>query len=344
LSGRGYIKLRRELLDDLEAGTIILLDFAIFNLLNLKANVIKGSGSSIPPGTCITSAAAIHATCARQISERTIQRSLGRLEAIGWIKRWKVPGKRGNYPVLICRASVYDVSGNEYRVNPEASKDWRNPVLEPVGDVPLNRNRTVQSLSTDREVREEKDNKKKPTPAPETGARVEFPDWIPLGAWNAFVEMREKIRKPMTPYAVNLAIKTLEDLRAAGNEPKLVLEQSILNNYPGLFELRVPIVTRTEQERVQRNTDASVGRYHPEYKPRKQTPEEEAEIERTRIEVEQWSGLDEGTLAVCAETVKWAKEKLERLRNVPNLPLRDRRPAQLSSFLKKAREAHPEAV
>jgi hypothetical protein len=47
---------------------------------------------------------------------------------------------------------------------------------------------------------------------------------------------------------------------------------------------------------------------------------------------------------VIIETVTWAKEKLERLRNLTNLPLQDRRPAQLSSFLKKAREAHPEAV
>ena len=44
--------------------------------------------------------------------------------------------------------------------------------------------------------------------APETGALViELPDWLPLETWNAFLDMRRQIRKPMKPYAVKLAIK-----------------------------------------------------------------------------------------------------------------------------------------
>ena len=155
-AGLGFYKRRRGILEHLEAGTISLLDLAVHDYLNLKANLVAGSGSSLPPGVCITSATAIHATCPSQISERAIQRSLEHLEEIGWIRRWNVRGKRGNYPVLVCRASVHDLSGNEYRVNGEATTDWRNPVLEPVGDLSPLSSKADAKLSGDREVRTEK--------------------------------------------------------------------------------------------------------------------------------------------------------------------------------------------
>jgi hypothetical protein len=155
-SGLGFYKRRRGILEHLEAGTISLLDLAVHDYLNLKANLVVGSGSSLPPGVCITSATAIRATCPSQISERAIQRSLEHMEGIGWIRRWNVRGKRGNYPILICRASVHDLSGNEYRVNGEATKDWRNPVLDPVGDLSALSSGADAKLSGDREVRTEK--------------------------------------------------------------------------------------------------------------------------------------------------------------------------------------------
>jgi hypothetical protein len=65
-----------------------------------------------------------------------------------------------------------------------------------------------------------------------------LPDWVPLEAFNEFVLMRKKIRKPLTPYAVELAVKTLDRLRKEGNDPKEVLEQSIFNSWQGLFELK----------------------------------------------------------------------------------------------------------
>jgi hypothetical protein len=132
----GYYKRRRGILEHLEAGTIGLLDLAIHDYLNLKANLLIGADCSIPPGVCFTSAVAIHALCPKEISERTVRRSLEYLEKIGWIKRWLRPGKRGNYAVLICRAGVHDMSGVEYRINGAATSDWRHPVLLPAADCP----------------------------------------------------------------------------------------------------------------------------------------------------------------------------------------------------------------
>jgi hypothetical protein len=131
---QGFYKRRRGILEHLEGGKISLLDLAVHDYLNLKANLVVGNGSSVPPGVCITSAAQIHTTCPRQISERAIQRSIEHLCEIGWIKTWRTPGQSGKYPILIARSSVADLSGNEYRVNAVATTNWRSPVLESVGD------------------------------------------------------------------------------------------------------------------------------------------------------------------------------------------------------------------
>lgn len=145
----GFYKRRRGILEHLEAGTIGLLDLAIHDYLNLKANLQIGSDCSIPPGVCFTSAVAIHALCPKEISERTVRRSLEYLEKIGWIKRWLRPGKRGNYAVLICRAGVHDLSGVEYRINGAETTDWRKPVVIPAADCP----QSGLELSGYREVR-----------------------------------------------------------------------------------------------------------------------------------------------------------------------------------------------
>jgi hypothetical protein len=131
---QGFYKRRRGILEHLEGGKISLLDLAVHDYLNLKANLVVGNGSSVPPGVCITSAAQIHTTCPRQISERAIQRSIEHLAEIGWIKTWRCRGQAGKYPILIARSNVADLSGKEYRVNADASTDWRTPVLEPVGE------------------------------------------------------------------------------------------------------------------------------------------------------------------------------------------------------------------
>lgn len=150
---QGFYKRRRGILEHLESGRISLIDLAVHDYLNLKANLLVGSACSIPPGVCITSARAIHGACQCQISERTIQRSLEHLESIGWIRRWQVRGKRGNYPVMICRGSVHDASGNEYRVNGAGTRDWQNPKLERVGEVSTVRGIADTLVSTDRELR-----------------------------------------------------------------------------------------------------------------------------------------------------------------------------------------------
>jgi uncharacterized protein YdaU (DUF1376 family) len=80
----------------------------------------------------------------------------------------------------------------------------------------------------------EKTSKSAPPPA--------LPDWIPADAWTAFAAMRKSIKKPLTDSAVPLAVSKLGKLRDAGNDPRAVLEQSTLNSWQGLFEVRREVV------------------------------------------------------------------------------------------------------
>jgi len=176
------------------------------------------------------------------------------------------------------------------------------------------------------------------TTAPKPGATAELPDWLPLETWNAFLEMRKKLRKEMGTTAVKLAIKKLEDLRAAGNDPKLVLEQSILNSWQGLFELRVPFETRGAAADVRRRSESQVGAYDPS-KQKAATQEEIAELDRQLAEHEReeklWKGLENGTLTVSDETVAWVNQKAEQIRKVKLAPL-DPRPRWFKAFFERA--------
>jgi hypothetical protein len=185
VSAGGFYKRRRGILEHLEAGRINLIDLAVHDYLNLKANLLIGSTSSIPPGICITSAIAIHAVCPGQISEKAIQRSLKHIEQIGWIKRWNVAGKRGNYPILVCRASVHDLSGNEYRINGEETTDWRYPKWSPVGDASASREIADPLLSIHREKRVDSREKKNPAAKPAWPADPRYQPFLDF-AYTAF--------------------------------------------------------------------------------------------------------------------------------------------------------------
>lgn len=72
----------------------------------------------------------------------------------------------------------------------------------------------------------------------ETPPDFVLPDWIPVDAWNSFLAMRKAIKKPVFVDGLPIAVKKLEALRLAGNDPRAVLEQSTMNNYQGLFEVK----------------------------------------------------------------------------------------------------------
>lgn len=67
-------------------------------------------------------------------------------------------------------------------------------------------------------------------------SQITIPDWLPLQPWEEFKAMRNKIKKPMTSRAEQLAIGKLEQFRSRGHDPTEILNQSILNDYQDLYE------------------------------------------------------------------------------------------------------------
>ena len=68
--------------------------------------------------------------------------------------------------------------------------------------------------------------------------RAALPDWLPTEQWEAFVEMRQRIRAPLTERAKILAIGTLGKLVADGQDVKAVIEQSVERSWRGLFAVK----------------------------------------------------------------------------------------------------------
>jgi hypothetical protein len=84
-----------------------------------------------------------------------------------------------------------------------------------------------------------------------------LPDWLPLEAWEGFVAMRKKIKKPLaTERATSLAIGTLDKLRAEGQDVAAVLDQSTMNSWMGLF----PISERRAESRPQPSRFPALGK------------------------------------------------------------------------------------
>lgn len=64
---------------------------------------------------------------------------------------------------------------------------------------------------------------------------VSLPDWLPLESWNAYVEMRKKLKKPMTEYAAKLRIKDLERFKDEGHNLEAILNQSVANSWTDIY-------------------------------------------------------------------------------------------------------------
>lgn len=74
-----------------------------------------------------------------------------------------------------------------------------------------------------------------PKPKAKKATPNELPDWLPLDAWGAFLDMRKKIKKPPTEYAQQLLLKKLGGFYAADMDPAAILNQSIMNGWQDLY-------------------------------------------------------------------------------------------------------------
>jgi hypothetical protein len=67
---------------------------------------------------------------------------------------------------------------------------------------------------------------------------IDLPDWLPAESWNGWLEMRRKKRAWPTALAVEKTINKLAEFRTCGHDPGRVLDESTMNNWTGVFELK----------------------------------------------------------------------------------------------------------
>lgn len=72
---------------------------------------------------------------------------------------------------------------------------------------------------------------------------VALPDWLNQECWQGYIDMRKKIKKPMTPLAEKMAINMLTRLKDAGHDPDMCLQQSIFNDWQKLFAPRADFLS-----------------------------------------------------------------------------------------------------
>jgi len=79
----------------------------------------------------------------------------------------------------------------------------------------------------------------KPGADRDTLLAMPLPDWLPMQSWADWVDHRLTVKSPMTERAADLALRHLDRLRKAGNDPVLVIEQSVRSGkWTDLYPLR----------------------------------------------------------------------------------------------------------
>lgn len=68
---------------------------------------------------------------------------------------------------------------------------------------------------------------------------LSLPAWLPADVWRGWIDYRKSIKAKLTLRAAELCITKLETLMADGNDPQVVIEQSIMSGkWTGLFPVK----------------------------------------------------------------------------------------------------------
>jgi hypothetical protein len=119
---KGFVQLRRGILEHIERGDMSFGMFSIYRIMLLQANHAKGVWWRSAPKLWFLGP--------RDRSVRAIQNDLRKLEESGYLKSGHVKGRRGNFPVLVNRFYCADGPQKGKHLNADRSTDYRNPVYE----------------------------------------------------------------------------------------------------------------------------------------------------------------------------------------------------------------------
>lgn len=141
---------------------------------------------------------------------------------------------------------------DKLKTRPRTLQDILKKVLRDVQEVVIKREAWKQQKKQYREVRQivQQDSLKMSSNHVHTQEKrredkiiinnktYSIPSWIKPETWEAFMEVRKKLKAPNTPHAITLLIKKLTTLKEQGFDPTEVINESISNGWRGVFPLK----------------------------------------------------------------------------------------------------------
>ena len=221
----GWIKIHRKILewewfDDSNT-------FHVFMYLLLRASIQDTSfhGVRVPRGCVVSSIPSMSA--ATGLTEKQVRNSLNHLKRTGEVAVKRYP-KFGLYTVK--NDDLYQADGQSNGQSNGQSKGGQGAVKG------QSKGSQRAVLKEDKEDKEDKEPKKERSYYPGDAALDE--------AFRSFVEMRIKIKQPMTDKAIDLAMGRLKKMASdpsgtMDNDLAIrILEQSVRNNWRDIYELK----------------------------------------------------------------------------------------------------------
>lgn len=99
---------------------------------------------------------------------------------------------------------------------------------------------TNEQLTTSALPREEKRREEKKETKEEVAVRL--PEWLPLEAWTAYLQMRKQKKTPNGPRALQMLVTELTRLKSQGFDPVAVIDQSTLKGWKSFFPLKAEVL------------------------------------------------------------------------------------------------------
>lgn len=244
----GWIKLHRKLLknslweDCTPEQKVIMITLLLMANHNEKKWIFSGEEYECKPGQFVTSLPSIQKEVGKGVSIMQIRRTLDKLE---------------KYNFLTCKPT------NKNRlitiVNWEA---YQNEKTEPTDEPTGNRQATDRQPTPNKNIRmkecknikSNKENSSKKTDVISDYTSNENLRKTIL----AFKDMRKTIKKPLTDHALKLLLNKLDKLEDSDSGKIAVLEQSIMNSWQGVFELKGQAKQEVVRE-IERKEGVKVG-------------------------------------------------------------------------------------
>ena len=161
-------------------------------------------------------------------SVNTITKAKNRLKQLGWID-FKTAGKKTTLYKLT--TPVATVCETDTATNPETGTETDTATVCETDTATLRRQ--------DKTARQDKTKKKIQKENP---LELLIADYTQnsdlLDALRGFVEMRKRIKAPLTEHALSLLLKKLDGLGHSDAEKVEIVNQSVMNNWKGFFALK----------------------------------------------------------------------------------------------------------